>query len=220
MQNLFPAGGKSIRLDSHIPKDASGATPAPAILFVHGSGGNTHLWLEGLTPLLAPAGIAAFAVHYFDRTGTTRADLLTITDGVHVPLWLDTIHQALLHIAKDPRIDPTRIALVGVSLGAFLSLALATFPAPPAIKALIDISGGLVPPYNANATSAFPPTLMLHGDADTVVTISHSLMLDDLLTELNVPHEFHPFAGEGHWFSEHTQYRILAYIIDFLERML
>ena len=217
MQTTLQIGGKSVRLDLYEPRSEG---PRPAILLLHGAGGNTGYWLDGLAPLLARAGIAAYAVHYFDRTGTIRADPRTLSDGVHVPLWLDTIRETLVELSRRPTVDAKRIALVGVSLGAFLSLAVATDPGTPRIRAIVDVSGGLVPPYEAAATAAFPPTLILHGDADTVVSVSHAHALDVRLNALKVEHPVHIFPGEGHWFSDGAQMRILAYASGFLARHL
>jgi carboxymethylenebutenolidase len=217
MQTTLSIGGKHIRLDAFEPHTSA---PHPALLLLHGAGGNADYWLDQLTPVIARLGIAVYAVHYFDRTGTIRADLQTLSDGLHVPLWLATIRDALVHIAARPGVNPSRIALVGISLGGFLSLALATLPDTPAIKAIVEISGGLVPPYDANATPEFPPTLILHGDADTVVSVTHAHQLDAKLTQLNVAHDMHLFRGETHWFTQAAQLRILAATADFLGRHL
>jgi carboxymethylenebutenolidase len=224
MQSTFRAGGRDIRIDMHEPQ-----TPAahPAILLMHGSGGNIGLWLDILAPRLTALGIALYAPHYFDRTGTVRADLITISDGVHVPQWLDTLDAALNFVSTRPGVDPNRVALIGVSLGAFLSLALAAelsaSPSPAArrrVRAIVDLSGGLIEPYASHATHDFPPTLILHGEADTVVTISHAHALDKLLTTLNVKHETHLLPNEDHWFSGTVQMQLLLTIAGFLTKNL
>ncbi len=212
----FPSGGKPIRLDAHLPATTG---PHPALLLLHGSGGNIGFWLDRIAPYLSRLGVALFAPHYFDRTGTTRADPATLQDGIHVPLWLETVQDALAHIAAQPNIDPNRIALVGISLGAFLSLALATRPSLP-IRAVVDLSGGLVPPYEALATPSFPSTLILHGEADTIVPVALAHALDALLTRLGVQHQTVLLPGEGHWFSPAAQFRILTAVAAFLGKHL
>ena len=229
MQSSFPSGGSNIRIDIFEPDPQQPTTtaPHPAIILMHGAGGNVGFWLDRLAPHLRSAGIALYAPHYFDRTGTVRADHAAITDGIHVPQWLQTLDDTIAFAASRPHVDPGRIALIGISLGAFLSLALAAqlsaSPDPTTrrrIRALVDLSGGLVPPYAAQATSHFPPTLILHGEADTVVPISHAHTLDQLLTTLHVPHETRLLPNEGHWFTGPAQFQLLLAVSAFLTRHL
>jgi len=221
MQSTFRSGGRDIRITMHEPTTPK---PHPAIVLMHGAGGNVSFWLDRLAPHLTAAGVALYAPHYFDRTGTERADLAAITDGVHVPQWLDTLDAALTFTARRPNIDPSRIALIGISLGAFLSLAfaadLSASSTPRRIRALVDLSGGLTDPYASHATSDFPPTLILHGEADTVVPVSHARALDALLTKLAVPHETRLLPNEGHWFSIGAQMQLLLSVATFLRKHL
>ena len=213
MQTTLTIGDRSIRFDTFEPRTAN---PHPAILLLHGAGGNAEFWVGRFTPPISRAGVAVYALHYFDRTGTIRADLPTINDGIHVPLWLSTIRDALSYIAQRPNVDASRIGLVGISLGAFLSLAVATLPDTPPIKAIVEVSGGLVPPFAANATHYFPPTLILHGDADTIVPVAQARALSTLLAQLDVTHEMQIFRGETHWFTDTGQMRILTATAKFL----
>ena len=158
-------------------------------------------------------------MHYFERTGTARADYDTIIDGVHFPAWLATVADALAWMRAQPGVDPERIALIGISLGAFLALSLATDPATN-IRAIVELSGGLPEPFATNATSAFPPTLIFHGAEDTYVTVSDADKLVARLTELKVPHETHIFRNQGHFFSPTTQLQILMTIAKFLSQHL
>ena len=215
MQSTFPSGGRPIRLTATEPPTLA----HPALLLLHGAGGNIDFWLDQISPFIARVGIAVYAVHYFDRTGIQSADPALLSDGRHVPLWLETISDTLTYIAQRPNVDPRRIALIGISLGAFLSLALAARD-PSRIRAIVDISGGLVPPYDSEANKSFPPTLILHGDCDTVVPVGHALNLDATLTRLAVPHLLTVLPGEGHWFSPSVQGRILTAVTDFLQRYL
>lgn len=191
----------------------------PAIVLLHGAGGNIGFWFDRLTPALASAGVALYAPHYFDRTGTVRADPATIADGIHVPRWLSTVDDAIAFAASRPNVDPARVALVGISLGAFLSLALAAQLSGSdsgRIRAIVELSGGLVEPYNSQATASFPPTLILHGQADEVVPISHAHALGHRLQTLGVPHQIRTLANEGHWFSGPAQMQLLIAVASFL----
>lgn len=212
----FVSGGKVIRL--HVTRPGTPGSH-PAIVLLHGSGGGVSFWLDRIAPMLSRLGVVVYAVHYFDRTGTERATSAMLADGVHVPLWLATVRDAVRYIATQAGVDARRVALVGVSLGAFLSLALGSEPGP-GIRAIVDISGGLVPPYDAHATAKFPPTLIVHGEADSVVPVALAHALKARLTTLHIPHEQLLLPGEGHWFSAAAQLRILGSVASFLGREL
>lgn len=243
MQETFIADKKPIRIEVHEPPasrtTASRTQGAPAILLLHGAGGKVGLWLDRLAPHLLSAGVALYAPHYFESTSTTYADLATIADGIHFPQWLDTVAAALHWVAGRPAVDPNRIALVGISLGSFLALSFAarnvagarnpaaardsmsqSAAGPAAVRCVVDLSGGLPEPYASAATSQFPPTLILHGEADTVVSVSYARDLDRLLTQLRVPHETRILPGEGHWFTAPAQMQLLLNLSNFLSRYL
>ncbi len=202
--------------------------PAPdrshaAIVLLHGAGGNLDFWTSRFGPFLNQAGIALYAPHYFDRTGTARADFATIRDGAHTPQWLATIDEALRFASARPGVDPQRVVLAGISLGAFLALAFAAQLSAKLqagdrhrVRALIEISGGLVEPYAAQATSSFAPTLILHGAEDNIVPATHAQTLSQRLTALNVAHRTEILPKEGHWFSQAALPRMLMAVSSFL----
>jgi carboxymethylenebutenolidase len=212
----FTSGGVPIRIDE---QEAGSAGRHPAILLLHGSGGNVSFWFDSIAPHLARLNLGLYAVHYFDRTGTTRANRETILDGFHFPTWLATITDALRYIRSHPSVDPDRVALLGISLGAFLALALATDP-EARVRAVVEISGGIPEPAVANVHSSFPPTLILHGDADTVVPVSMAHELETLLSQRGVRHETLILPAQGHWFEPGAQLQILMATAGFLARHL
>ena len=193
--------------------------PHPAILLVHGSGGNVSFWADRIAPYLTRLNVALYAVHYFDSTGTQRADTATILDGFHFPAWLATLSDALAYIRGRPKVDANRIALLGISLGAFLSLTLATDPAAR-VRAIVEISGGMPEQYAVGASASFPPTLILHGGADNIVPVARAHELDELLTRHKVPHETHILPNQGHWFDGPAQMQILLNTARFLAQHL
>lgn len=222
----FNSHGAPIRMyaeETAVPPEPS-AEKRPAILLLHGSGGHIDFWTDRLAPLLQEARVGLYAPHYFERTGTIRADLATITDGVHVPKWLETVDDALAFTAGRPGVDPRRIVLAGISLGAFLATSFAAQlsassdpEAQSRIRALLEISGGLPPPYDALATARMPPTLILHGAIDNIVPVSFARDLDRKLTELGVEHRTEIIEREGHWFGSGSLVRILLAVSSFLE---
>jgi hypothetical protein len=79
--------------------------------------------------------------------------------------------------------DPCRTADSFASLrndkavgSGFLALALGT-DSKAGVRAVVEISGGLAEPYAGDATAAFPSTLILPGDADTVVPLAGCVLM-------------------------------------------
>ena len=175
-----------------------------------------------MAPQLTRAGIALFAPHYFEKTGTVRATPEIILDGRHVPAWLAAAQDALAYIATRPSVDPARIGVLGISLGGYLSIALAALsPAQPTrLRAVVELSGGMPPGFEHLLSPATPPVLLLHGMADTVVPVSEAHKLAALLTQHNVHHQTELFPGEGHWFSAAATPRLLLTCASFLSRYL
>ncbi len=221
----FPSGPatdrRSISIDLVEP---ASARPHPAILLLHGSGGAGSYWLQRFAPLLNQAGIAAYAPRFFESTGTERATPELILDGHHFPLWLHTVEDALAWIAGRPGVDPNRLAVLGVSLGGFLAMALAaersTSTAVPRLRAAIEISGGIPPGWETKLAPTTAPTLVIHGDRDTVVPVQQARHLQDLLIAHNIPHQIDILPGETHWFSPAAQMRLLLSVGGFLQRHL
>ena len=79
---------------------------------------------------------------------------------------METVRHALAWVAARRDVDPDRIGVVGISLGAALGLTVAG--TEPRVRALVDYFGPL--PQGAIPSGAWlPPTLILHGGADPIV---------------------------------------------------
>src|SRR5215472_17032021 len=120
-RQTFESGGKTITLDCFVPAD--NGRRYPAVISLHGSGGG-HATISEPAGCLAAQGFAVYVLHYFDRTGTEFADKPTIFR--HFPAWMKTLWDSVTHVSAQPVVDPERIALLGFSLGAYLSLSAAT----------------------------------------------------------------------------------------------
>ena len=107
------AGGASLRLDGYVP---AGQSPVPAALIVHGGGwvrGDRRANVEPLFQPLAEAGFAWFSISY-----TLAANPFQVGEAV------SDVEAAMRYLrthAKEYRLDPERLVLVGESAGGQLA---------------------------------------------------------------------------------------------------
>ena len=100
-----------------IPKP--GTDRLPAVVLVHGSDGvgfNSGMWVDDLNK----AGFATFVIDSFTGRGITN----TFTDQSQLSSYtmMNDAFAALAVLAKHPRIDPDKIAVMGFSKGAIPSV--------------------------------------------------------------------------------------------------
>ncbi len=167
----------------------------PAVLALYGSGGIREGWADQPSRLLAGQGYSVFVIHYFDRTGTTWAD--RDTTQTNFPVWMGTVGDAITFAAQHTLVDPTRIGLLGFSLGAYLALSVASVE--PRVKAVVEFFGGV--PEMLHGFTRMPPVLILHGEVDRVVPVSEAMRLQQLLERAGTPYEMKLYPGAGHGFN-------------------
>jgi dipeptidyl aminopeptidase/acylaminoacyl peptidase len=187
----FISGGKPIRID-HYPPNRAGSSPA--VILIHGSGGPLH----GLDPFAGQAaifGVHVFVLHYFERTGHNWVAPSQIES--HFLDWLETVKDAVSFVAGQPGVDASRIGLLGFSLGAFLSLSLATQDSR--IAAVAELFGGLPAQFAQDARN-LPPVLILHGAEDTTVPIDQAYELERILQLHKIPYQIKIYPDQGHVF--------------------
>jgi dipeptidyl aminopeptidase/acylaminoacyl peptidase len=207
----FPSGGRAISIDEYSP---AGGDKHPAVLLIHGSGGP----LRGLDPYAERAsqfGVNVFVVHYFEATGHTWVSPAQIER--YFLDWLQTVRAAVDYVAAHPRVDATRIGLMGFSLGAYLALALAT--EDRRIAAVAELFGGMPDHFVANAAK-LPPVLILHGKDDPVVPVSEALKLEQLLKRNHVSYDIKLYKGQGHTLRGLAQMDAVRRIIAFFRQTL
>lgn len=149
---------------------------------------------------LAELGFAVYVPHYFDRTGTTDAQMPEMF--LNFPLWMKTLWDTVSLIANQPAVDGQKIGALGFSLGAYLALSLGGID--KRVKAVAEYFGGL-PREIRPFLRQLPPTLILHGDADPVVPVAEAYSLQKALEERKVPYEIEIFPGETHHFTAATR---------------
>jgi len=196
----FQSGGKPTRLDAYLPPDTP-ADPLPAVVALYGAGGNIS-GMEQYASMLAAQGFAVYLLHYFDRTGTESADKPTILRNF--PLWMKTLWDAISFIETQPRADGKRIALLGFSLGAYLSLANSAID--HRVQAVVEFFGGM-PKEMHLFMRRLCPVLILHGEADATVPVDEAYQLQKLLEKKGIPYEMKIYPGAGHGFEDQTIWR-------------
>jgi carboxymethylenebutenolidase len=192
----FESGGRSIRLDAYLPDNAS--APLPAVIALYGAGGNIS-GMERYASVLATQGFAVYLLNYFDRTGTEFADKQIIFRNF--PLWMKTLWDAISFVEKQPQVDASRIALLGFSLGAYLSLA--TSAIDPRVKIVVEFFGGM-PKEMKLFMRRLCPVLILHGEDDATVPVEEAYNLQKLLEKKNIPYEIKIYPKVGHGFETET----------------
>lgn len=209
----FVSGGVAVRVDRFLP---AGPGKHPALLLVHGlhSVQEAAPLLESSAGRYAEKGYAVFLVHYFERTGTRDGDIAALiprfqrflggSDGDAATRelfgqWLDTLRDALAYVRRQTDVDETRLGLAGISLGAFLSVTLASEEGS-GIVAVVDLFGGM-PLECRDRARRLPPVLIVHGDRDTVVPVAEAEALRRLLSTHGIRHEVLILKGVGHVFQ-------------------
>jgi carboxymethylenebutenolidase len=214
--SVFQSGGKPVRLDAYLPETSEGAFPA--VIALHGAGGGIS-GMERYAGTLAAQGFAVYLLHYFDRAGIESADGPIVEENIvepklvepklvkqkimlNFPLWMKTLWDAISFVEKQPAVDGERIALLGFSLGAYLSLANSAID--PRVKAVVEFFGGMPKEMNL-FMRRLCPVLILHGEADATVPVEEAYHLQKLLEKKGIPYEIKIYPGAGHGFSLEDQ---------------
>ncbi|MFZ1918645.1 MAG: dienelactone hydrolase family protein [Terriglobales bacterium] len=208
----FDSGGKPIRLDAYIP--TTNGNPLPAVIALHGAGGDVQ-GMDQSAVLLAEQGFAVYVLHYFDRTDTESADKATILRNF--PIWMKTLWDAISFVEKQPAVDRARIALLGFSLGAYLSLANSSID--NRVRAVVEFFGGL-PREMKLFMRRLCPVLILHGEADSTIPVSEAYNLQRLLEAKNIPYEIKIYPGVGHGFENEVWRDARPRALRFLQKHL
>jgi carboxymethylenebutenolidase len=169
----------------------------PAVVILPGSFGWRPAYAQ-IARTFADSGFLALAIDYFAETGrdTVKEDRLR-----KWPLWQAMVRNAVAFLQTSPSVSNRHVGLVGYSRGAFLAVSVAS--SLPTVTAVVDFFGG----GGAGTDSLeqqvrhFPPLLILHGEADTVVSVSFAYRLRDAVIAQGGEVEMHLYPGAQHAFN-------------------
>ncbi|MEM8711535.1 MAG: alpha/beta hydrolase [Planctomycetota bacterium] len=208
--------------------DGPTTEPRPAVVLIHGGG-----FVAGdkaVTPMrylgrdLAREGYVVASINYrLAPPGTT------ITE-INLREAADDARAAVRYLrarADELQVDPSRIACMGSSAGAFTALRVAYIERSGTsgnpgfseeVSAVVDLWGGMLNVDVVEGDEA--PLMIVHGDQDPTVSYALALELDARAGSVLLPHEFLTLEGAGHgpW-SRYAQ-ESHAQVVDFLARAL
>ena len=113
------------------------------------------------------------------------------------------------------RLAPGRLVLVGFSQGTMMALhvGLRRAAAPAGIVAY---SGLLAGPEHLGATTARPPVLLIHGEADDLIPVEALHTAREALAQAGLPVEWHVRPGLGHGIDPEGQAMAGSFIAEVL----
>jgi carboxymethylenebutenolidase len=113
-------------------------------------------------------------------------------------------------------VDSQRVGLLGFSLGAYLSLTLAA-DKDSQVAAVAEFFGGL-PDCRWKELKRLPPTLIVHGDQDSTVSVKEAYALRGFLEAKKLPYAIKIYKGQEHLFGGKVTFAVKRAIIEDAKR--
>jgi dienelactone hydrolase len=193
----------------YLPKNAP--APMPAVILVHGSGG---LGFEGdhirdWAGRLNGWGVAALVIDTYGPRGITE----TVSDQQRISIFaqIADAYAALKALAADPRIDRNRIAIMGFSRGAIVTMDTAMETLRQGFgsgnlrfAAHVALYSGCNIAFADHATDK-APILFLHGEEDDFTPMAPCKEYAKWLQSMGNPVTFVSYPGAHHGFDSTIQ---------------
>ncbi|MBX7199153.1 MAG: dienelactone hydrolase family protein [Rhodospirillaceae bacterium] len=187
----LPATEREVRVTYfHAPGEAK----RPAALLLHGAGGFDRRLKEyfAYASTLANAGIDAYLVYYYSAADEAGYDF-----ELRYPAWARLMDDLADHLRTQPQSNG-KVGLVGFSNGGILASGAAALD--PNITAAVIYYG--TPPWPLRTpVRRYPPLLILHGDADTVISVNAGRQLAKDAEAIGAKVDLVIYPGETHGFG-------------------
>ena len=182
---------------------ATGDNPRPTALLLHGANGfdSQIAGYNSYAAALAARGIDAYLVYYY-----STADEKSMFGGDDVfaeryASWTRLISDLAADV-RGQKLSNGKVGLVGFSNGGILATGASA--RDPDISAAVIYYG--TPPFPMDRpVTRFPPLLILHGDADVIISVEQGRRLAQLAKQLGTPAELVIYPGERHGFGSHLE---------------
>lgn len=179
----------------------SPAPTAPLVLLVHDWDGLTDYEVQRAN-MLAELGYAVFAADVFGagvRPAETEARQKLTGELYQDREKMRSLTQGALEIARSKSPDAPYTVAMGYCFGGAVVLEFARSGAD--LQGFVSFHGGLTTPEGQDYSKTKGTILVLHGTADTSVTMDHFAQLAKELEEQGIPHEMITYSGAPHAFT-------------------
>jgi dienelactone hydrolase len=207
----YVSGGTTIHVEV---ATATGIGVHPTVILLYGENGELGLvpWnYPYIGTWFASQGFNCFIVHYLDKS--LPLTTITVTNQ-----FLQVINDGTTWVMSQPGVNPAKIAIMGVSLGA--GLGVEESARDFRIKGLAAWYGDQLTWFD-NAThytiTHMPPTVMVHGAQDPVSPVATAYALQTLLQGLRVPSQLYVYPDEKHIFNSTDQQAALVQTLAFFK---
>lgn len=198
-----------------LPDGASAQNKVPAMVILHGSGGDWVGRNTNLAMFLARRGIAGLGVDTFTaRNLRSTDDYLERLEKAPIYTQMADALSALKALQKHPYIDSSKIGVTGFSLGAGSTLYMMFEPVienvlgknGPRFSAYAMFYGGCMVDFDDFRVEGSPLLIMM-GEADESMSIPACEKFRDRLTGMDIDVELITYPGAGHaWDAPFPQY--------------
>lgn len=231
-QRAFNAtNGHTLNYRILLPEDYNQDKKYPLVLFLHGAGergnDNEKQLIHGSSMFLDPVfrnqhkAMVIFPQcpenSYWASMSIDRTAYPIKTDFIYPAQMTPPLESALdlvQHLVRDKHVDPKRLYIMGLSMGAMGTLE-ALYRRPKLFAAAIPICGG----GNVDLAKKYArklPLWLFHGDADAVVPVDFSRALYQRLTSLKATVRYTEYPGVNHnsWDKAFAEPELLSWLFN------